>query len=542
MASVTFYLKEFEQKGFDIDLLKKTLPKIGIEVEKITKEQINVEITPNRPDLLDQYGVIRALEFFSNERSPEGNYQISGDSGMVIEVTAKARKIRPFIGCLVIKQIKFNDQKLASVINFSEKLSSTYGRKRKKLAIGMHDLNKVKEGKLRYDAGKDEKFIPLGHSKEMSLWETLIESNKGIEYASTIPDSGRKGIPFLSDSEKILSMIPIINSEATRVTEKTESILIDVTGTSKAAVSDAINMLACSFMDMGAKVYSCKIKSNGKEETTPQFSKETIKISCNMIEKTIGIKVTPDEALKLSVRMGYIAFKQGNVISVISPPYRTDIFNAQDVIEDIGIAYGYDKIKQEKVPSLVDGSFDSHAERQNKICLAMIGLGFMEAVNSKLTNEKANFDMLGRKYDDKTTVTIAESKTESITILRTDIIPQLLQNLSESSSEPMPQRFFEIGEVFSIDGEEPRVTTRLAFVAEHSKANFSEIKSAVEAVLEEMNIKAKIEEGEDSAFINGRTASIVAGGKRIGIFGEIHPQVLSNMHIEEPVIAAEIEF
>ncbi len=542
MASVTFYLKEFERNGFDINFLKETLPKIGVEVEKITKDQINVEITPNRPDLLDQYGVIRALQFFSNKKAPEDNYQISGESHFVIETTKEVRKIRPFIGGIVIKEVKLNDQKLTDVINFSEKLSSTYGRRRKKLAIGMHDLNKVKGGRLRYDAGKNEKFIPLGHSKEMTLYEALTESNKGAEFASVIPDAGKKGIPFLSDEEKILSMIPIINSEATRVTERTDSLLIDVTGTSRVAVSYAINMLACSFIDMGAKIYSCKIKNNGREETTPEFSKEKIKISCNMIKKIIGIKVIPDEASKLSAKMGYIASKQANGIIVIPPPYRTDIFNAQDVVEDIGIAYGYDKIKQEKVPSLIDGCFDSHIERQNRIALAMIGLGFMEAVNSKLTNEKLNFDMLNRKYDNKSIVTIAESKTEAITMLRTDLLPQLLQNLSDSSSETMPQRFFEIGEVFSIEGEEPKVATRLAFVAEHSKANFSEIKSVVEAVLEQMNKKAKIEEEEDNAFIKGRTASIVDGLKKIGVFGEIHPEVLSNMHIEEPVIAAEIQF
>jgi phenylalanyl-tRNA synthetase beta chain len=541
MASITFYLKEFEHNGFDINFLKDTLPKIGVEVENITKDQINVEITPNRPDLLDQQGVIRALQFFSNEKLPEDDYKISGESKVVIEVTAKARKIRPFIGCVAIKEISLNDQKLTSIINFSEKLSSTYGRKRKKLAIGMHDLNKVEEGGLTYDAGKDQKFIPLGHEREMTLQEALKASSKGIEFVSAVPDSGSKGIPFLSDRKKILSMIPIINSEATRVTEKTTSLLIDATGTSRAAVSDAINMLACSFIDMGAKVYSCRIRRNGKEETTPNFSKEKIKIGCGAIERTLGVKILPDDAAKLSIRMGYSASKQGKGIVVEPPPYRTDIFNAQDVIEDIGIAYGYDRIKQEKVPSLIDGSFDGSIEHQNRLALAMVGLGFMEAVNSKLTNEKANFDMMERKYDKKSIVTIAESKTESITMLRTDLLPQLLQNLLESSSEPMPQRIFEIGEVFRVDGEEPKTSTRLAFAAEHSKANFSEIKSTVEAIMTYMNIKAKIEDAEDGAFIKGRTAAILAGGKRIGVFGEMHPQVLSNMHIEEPVIAAEIE-
>lgn len=541
MASVTFYLKEFEHNGFDINFLKESLPKLGIEVEKVTKDQITVEITPNRPDMLDPQGVIRALHLFHKEKIPENDYRISGESGFVVEVAANVRKIRPFIGCIVVKGIELNDQKLTSIINFTEKLGITYGRKRRKLAIGMHDLSKVEQGELRYAAGKNERFIPLGHSREMTLELALKESSKGVEFVSVIPGAGKAGIPFLSDRNKILSMIPIINSEATRATESTEGLLIDATGTSKTAVYDAINMLACSFIDMGAKIYSCRIRSKGKEEITPDFSKDEIMVRCSSIENTIGVKITPDEALNLSKKMGYFAAKQGNGILVRPPPYRTDIFNAQDVIEDICIAYGYDKIKPKPVPSILEGSTERSAEAQNKLALSMIGLGFTEAINSKLTNEEISFDVLQRKYEKKAIVTIAESKTESITMLRTDLLPQLLQNLSESSSEPMPQRIFEIGEVFSIHGEEPKVSTRLAFVVEHSKANFSEIKAIAEVILECLDIKAKIEEGEDSAFIKGRTAAIIAGGKRIGIFGEVHPQVLNNMHIEEPVIAAEIE-
>jgi len=93
-----------------------------------------------------------------------------------------------------------------------------------------------------------------------------------------------------------------------------------------------------------------------------------------------------------------------------------------------------------------------------------------------------------------------------------------------------------------LENKQPREAKKLASAICGPKASFSEIRSIVEALLFELGMKCEFGELESHpTFIRGRAAEIVLDGKPIGIFGEIHPQVLNNFGIEQPVAAFEIE-
>ena len=82
----------------------------------------------------------------------------------------------------------------------------------------------------------------------------------------------------------------------------------------------------------------------------------------------------------------------------------------------------------------------------------------------------------------------------------------------------------------------------LAAASIHSGANFSEIRSVVDAVLRELAINAKIVPSKDGALIPGRGADLMAEGRRIGCFGEMHPLVLKSFGLEQPVVALELKW
>jgi phenylalanyl-tRNA synthetase beta chain len=239
--------------------------------------------------------------------------------------------------------------------------------------------------------------------------------------------------------------------------------------------------------------------------------------------------------------MGLVAAKFGSYILFKIAPYRLDVLNEQDIIEDIAIAYGYDNIKPLPVPGFSAGMQEDYKEYANRISKLMIGLNFSEAMNAYLTNEKLNFENCMHECDPASIVCIAYAKTEAITMLRTSILPQLLQNLGQSAHERMPQKLFEIGSTFEVVKGKVSERARLGIVSEHSKANFAEIKSVIDSVLKYYaDGKYTIKALDDPAFIKGRCASITLGNEPIGYFGEIAPQVLENFRLEEPVVAAEI--
>jgi phenylalanyl-tRNA synthetase beta chain len=82
----------------------------------------------------------------------------------------------------------------------------------------------------------------------------------------------------------------------------------------------------------------------------------------------------------------------------------------------------------------------------------------------------------------------------------------------------------------------------VAGVSAHSTANFTEIKSTVEALLHNMNLKQwEIRAAKHPSFIEGRAAAIILKRKEIGVLGEVHPEVLNNFELENPTSAFEID-
>jgi phenylalanyl-tRNA synthetase beta chain len=100
----------------------------------------------------------------------------------------------------------------------------------------------------------------------------------------------------------------------------------------------------------------------------------------------------------------------------------------------------------------------------------------------------------------------------------------------------LPQRIFEAGEVVC----DCTTWQRLGCVAIHPQANFTEIQAIMDAVLRERCIEYKVVQSIDPAFIEGRRADVIINGEKAGVFGEIHPEVISNFGLEHPIIGFEL--
>ncbi len=122
-------------------------------------------------------------------------------------------------------------------------------------------------------------------------------------------------------------------------------------------------------------------------------------------------------------------------------------------------------------------------------------------------------------------------------MIRSTLLPNLMSVLSQNKHVEMPQMIFEVGDVI-VDSKDVQ---KLAGVSTHSTANFAEIKSVVESVLRELGLEYEIAESKDSAFLEGRRASILIKGENTGAFGEIHPDVILNFGLDHPIIAFEVK-
>lgn len=536
MPVVTLYWDELERlTGADRDTILSRLPMLGCDIERVGDDHIDVEFFPNRPDLYSVEGVARALKGFlgievgiANYKTKKGEWKIAVEESVL--------EVRPrIVGC-VVKGIKIDDEVIRSLMEVQEDLHWTIGRNRRKMAIGVHDLSKV-YFPLRYKAVDDSfSFIPLDFDREMTVADILREHPKGKAYSFIL--EGKDRYPMIVDSkDEVISFPPIINAEKTRVTEKTTDLFIDVTGFDE-NVDRAIAILACMLSDRGGKIESVEVIYPDRREITPDLGVKFIDITTYEVNSLLGFDLTPEQIKEALEKMRFSCEIEGDKLKVGIPPYRADIMHEWDIIEDVAIGYGYENITPEIPPTLTFGKTHPWNDIRGMVKEIMIGLGFTEVITFTLTNEDVMYGKMrreAREWEDY--VPVMHPLTTEHTILRTHILPKLLELLSYNKHHEMPQMVFEVGDV--VLGLSNRL--HLAACVTHSKASFSEIRSYVQAVMRELDLTWDVRESEDEAFIEGRRADIIVDRKTVGVFGEIHPEVLEAFELSMPVSAFEMD-
>ena len=234
-------------------------PMMGVDLEGVDEETFSVEVFPNRPDLLNIEGFARALNGFLDFDKGLTDYT-AGESGFRLIVDSKVEKVRPYISTAIVKEIDLTDEAVKSLMNVQEKLHVTHGRNRVKVAIGVHDLDKIKPDFTYTTCNPDESaFTPLEMNTEMTPRKILSKHPKGREYAFTLEDFRR--YPIIYDARgEVLSLPPIINGEYSRLSPDTRSLFIECTGLSQKSCDEAVNIIATALADRGGRIESLEIK------------------------------------------------------------------------------------------------------------------------------------------------------------------------------------------------------------------------------------------------------------------------------------------
>src|SRR3989338_2091692 len=215
MPTVNLNKKEFEElvgKKLPLEELKDRISMLGTDLESIEGNEIIVEVFPNRPDMLSEQGFARAFSSFIGVKKGLRKYKVKKSNYKVL-VDRSVKMVRPFTACAVVKNLKLDDEKIKSIIQIQEKLHISYGRNRKKVAIGVYPLEKIKFP-IKYLAKRPEKikFKPLEMSQVLNGKEILELHPTGKEYAHLLEKEKEYPI-FIDSNENILSMPPIINSD-----------------------------------------------------------------------------------------------------------------------------------------------------------------------------------------------------------------------------------------------------------------------------------------------------------------------------------------
>jgi len=533
----------------------KSLP----EGERTLKIELN---DTNRPDLWGTAGCARQLRVYYSGKMPDYSF-FSRASDLKkttrkVKVLSSVKNVRPYLAGFVAKGKPISDPMLRDMIQTQEKLAWNFGRKRRTISMGIYRTSLIKWPIIYKGVDPDSvSFVPLQWDVPLTLREILKQHPKGKEYAFI--QEHEPIHPLLTDSEGfILSYPPIINSnDLGAVQVGDDEVFIELTGTDIPTLTLATSIVACDLADNGFTIEPVEVEYEfdtpfGKNYVTPYYFQEPIFCSLSRIEKYLGEKLTADECVKALARMGVKAEKAIDTelgqktektegVRAYPPEYRNDFLHAADVMEDVMIGRSIKSFKPERPSDFTIGRLLPITILSRQVKELLIGLGYQEMIYNYLGSKKDLVEKM-RGNGDKI-IHIFNPMTENYEYVRDSILASLMESESISGRSMYPHKIFEVGKIAFLDDSEVNLSkTRqfAGFLHAGTDANFNTAAAELQTLFYYLSREYEVEESQDSRFIPGRAANIIYNKKPIGVFGELHPEVLENWGVTVPCTAGEI--
>ena len=512
-----------------------SLPFLGLDIESENKDLVRIEYSPNRPDYSTDFGIALGLQGLLGIKTGAIKLNVKKSNKYKISVRPEVSKIRPFVTGIVAKNGKIDDKTIKQFMAMQEDLHFGIGRKRKKSSIGIHDLDKISFPLVYTAITRNHKFIPLASEKELSISEILEKTDVGKDYGKILENSTK--VPIILDANQdTVSFPPIINAAITTVTTKTKNLFVEVTGINKEDSEDMLSVVATILQKAGFTLETVQI--TGAKNSTAKFEQKKIKINPTLINQMLGLNINTSKIISSLKKSRLDASIKGKDIVCTIPAYRFDIFGPMDLVEEAALGYGIQNLTPTMAPPQTLGQINPVSSQIKSLSQTMVGLGYLESLNSSLTSKRVLYEMTNRNTS--TIISVLDSKSQEHTILRDTILPGLLENLSKNIHESYPQKMFETGTVFTLD-DPISEKTNLSSISAHKDANFTEIKSILQSALKTgFGIHIDTKTTTHPSFEEGRCANIIVNKKSIGIIGEINSKIIENYKIRVPVVGFEI--
>nr|DAD35172.1 TPA_asm: hypothetical protein HUJ06_005812 [Nelumbo nucifera] len=467
----TYTQEEFEELCFDfgVELDDVTTEKAVIRKEKHLEEEAGedeeviykIEVPANRYDLLCLEGLAQALRIFMGlDEIPK--YIVSNipsESLLKMHVKPETSLIRPYVVCAVLRGVTFDEARYNSFIDLQDRLHQNICRRRTLVAIGTHDLDAI-EGPFTYEAlpPTDINFVPLKQVKSfradelMEFYKTDLKLKKFLHIIEKSPV-----FPVIYDRNRtVLSLPPIINGAHSAISLQTKNVFIECTATDLTKAKIVLNIMVTMFSVYCERKFHVEpvevVYSDGKSNVLPDLSVFNLEVPLSYITGSIGVSLDLNQVSSLLNKMQLQAERSvsvdGRSIVVSVPPTRSDVLHACDVMEDVAIAYGFNKIPKRKPVSLKPVALNQISDL---IRLEIAMNGFTEVLTWILCSYKENFSMLNRKDDKSTAVIIGNPRSTDFEIVRTSLMSGILKTVGHNKDHPKPIKIFEVGDISVLD-------------------------------------------------------------------------------------------
>ena len=536
--------------------------------------QIEIGLTPNRPDCLSIVGVAREVAAMCGKpmRLPQPlAAERDNDIAQKTSVTIEAPDLCPRYGARMIAGIKIGPSPEWMV--------------RRLEAVGMRSINNIVDvtNYVMMELGHplhafdfrllQEGRIVVKRAEEGTEFRTLDNRNHKLSAEDLMICDGRRPVAMAGvmgglnsevqdDSETILLEAAYFKPAAIRRTSKrhalhTESSHRFERGADIDMIPVALDRAASLIAELGrGKVVPGVIDNYPQKLTRPVLTLEV-----GRVEALLDIPLDTDTVQALLASIGLQAETGESVTSlkVNVPSFRPDIEREVDLIEEVARLYGYDRIPV----TMPHGAVEAHRAPvrqlvQKQLREVMVKAGFSEALNYSFIAVEA-LNKLGLANDDerRSQVKILNPLSEDQAVMRTTLVPSLLETVARNLAyRSQDLRVFEVRPVFlpptgqEICREDLRLTAAMCgrrqpegWANQSESVDFFDLKGVAEHLFHSLRIDGIVyQQGGGEAYLHpGKSCRLFKDDQFLGCLGEVHPQVLKSFDVDQPVYLLEVD-
>jgi phenylalanyl-tRNA synthetase beta chain len=541
---------------------------------------IEVDLTPNRPDCTSIIGIAREVAGFTNQKLkvPVTN-ELPALTGTGVPFSVEVldpqdcpryagRLLRnvtigPSPWWLKKRLMAVGQRPINNVVDVTNLVMMEYGQ-----PMHAFDFSKLADGKIivrRATAG--EKITTLdGETRQLDEQMLLIcDGEKPVAVAGVM---GGENSEVSDSSKEILLESACFNPLSIRRTARklnlgTESSYRFERGVDPEVAPKAMERAVQLLVELAG----AEVVENGYDCVAGIKEREKIALRVSRTNDLLGTQLSIDDIAKCLESIELQATKvDDNTLHITIPSFRVDLEREVDLVEEVARLQGYNNIPT--AMPMVPMSFPEQEiglDIRKKLALLLTSQGFSEAINYSFVDDNY-FNKLKLDSNDplRQTVALLNPLSEDQNIMRTLVIPSLLQNIQRNTSRQNNDiRLFEIGKVFHPTGETtlPVENMRLAGVLSGRRNPASSLlhygsetvdlydcKGAVEEIFRELRVPNVEKKGifdsnvDATVYLLPETyISFESSGRIVGYMGKVDSGVLKSFGIKQDVFLFDLD-
>ncbi len=519
---------------------------------------VEFEITPNRPDCLCVIGLAREAAVTFGKKlqlhEPVVEAKAGGDINELAKVFIDEPDLCPRYTARMVKNVKIAP-------------SPEWMRERIRNA-GMRPINNIVD---------ITNYVMLEYGQPMHAFDFACVGNNEIhvrcacegETIRTLDGTERKLTPSMlciCDTDKPVGVAGVMGGENSEIVGDTAMVLFEsanFNGPSVRRTATALGMRtdASSRFEKGLDIKNtyaaveraCELVEmlgagevvEGVIDVVPRpLTSTTVKLEPEKINALLGTDINESTMRKILVDLGFTL--EGDTIFV--PSWRGDVEHYSDIAEEVARFYGYNEIPTRFTGAISTcGGFNSTQLAERAVGQALRSLGLDEIITYSFISP-SYYDKIRMPADSplRDSLRILNPLGEDTSIMRTTVLPSMLEILTRNYNfRNKSAALYEIGKIYikREDGlaDEPKIVSMGAY---GTGVSFFTVKGWVEELLHALNTpKAKfVAERGNASYHPGRCAKVYVGEEYIGVFGQIHPEVVRNYGVDAELYCAELSF